>query len=301
MSDEADAPPAEETPAEAPPAEEAAPAEAAPPPEPIVDPKLLDAAIRFLSGAPPGEFDDVFAALTQFVADKNVPVVAKKRALPGWIKSSCIPVEVEGKKALICQDAELPDGKFVDPNTQKPFTFDFESRKVTSVAPDALPSTSLRETLQSAVQKWAEGALRNGNAGVYDSTGGVTVVVSGSTISKENFRTGSLVLRFNLNAGVVSGSIKLRAHCYELGNAVGEQETTFKETIPGGNDEEVATNLCKTIGTIYSNWTTKLQEGFELLANEGLDRLRRKLPVTKTQVNWRQEIIGAASMPAGKK
>jgi hypothetical protein len=125
--------------------------------------------------------------------------------------------------------------------------------------------------------------------------------VSGSTISKENFRTGSLVLRFNLNDGVVSGYIALRAHCYEQGNSVGEQITNFKETIPGGTGDEIATNLCKKIGTIYSDWTAKLQAGFELLSNEGLDKLRRKLPIMKTHVNWRQEIIGAASMPAGAK
>jgi capping protein alpha len=272
---------------------------AEPEPEPVVDQRLLDAAIRFLSEAPQGEFEDCYSSMTQLVRDPNVPLVAKRRALPGWMKANCLPVDVDGKRALICADALLESGQFVDPNSYRPFTFNFERRQVTSIG-DPLRSSSLRESLQPALQKWAGGALRNGSAGVYDAPDGATVVISGTTISKENFRTGGLVLRFNVNAGVVSGSITLRGHCYEQGNAVAEQTTNFRENIPGGSDDEIATNLAKKIGVIYRDWTGKLQAGFDLLSNEGLDKLRRRLPISKTKVNWRQEIIGAASMPVGK-
>jgi capping protein alpha len=299
----ADAPPAEAPPADAPaeeaPAEE--PAAPEPEPEPVVDQQLLEAAIRFLVDAPPGEFDDCYADLTQFVADKNIPPIAKRRALPVWLKASCLPVDIDGKKAIICEDAQLESGQFVDPTTARPFTFDFAARQVGAIAPDPLPSSPLRETLQPALQKWASDALKNGNAAVYDAAGGVTVVISGNTISKENFRTGALVLRFNLKDGIVSGTITVRGHCYEQGNAVAEQTTAFSDSIPGGTEDEIASALAKKIGSLYGDWTTKLQAGFDLLSTEGLDKLRRRLPISKTKVNWRQEIIGAAAMPVGKK
>jgi hypothetical protein len=322
MSDETaeapaeEAPPAEAAPAEeAPPAEEAAPAEDAPPaeeapapepepepePEPVVDQALLEAAIRFLVDAPTGEFDDCYAALAQFVADKNIPPIAKRRALPVWLKASCLPVDVEDRKVLISEDGQLESGQFVDPTTARPFTFDFETRQVTAVAADPIPSTPLREALQPALEKWASTALKNGHAAVYDADGGVTVVIAGSTISKENFRTGGVVLRFTLVGGALAGTIRLRGHCYEQGNAVADQTTSFNDSIPGGTDEEIASALSKKIAAFYGDWTAKLQAGFDLLSTEGLDKLRRRLPIMKTKVNWRQEIIGAAAMPVGKK
>jgi capping protein alpha len=182
------------------------------------------------------------------------------------------------------------------------FTFDFLTRTVGALDADPLTSTSLRSTMQSIVQKFAEEAVHNGNCAVYDAADGVTIVISGSSISKENFRTGSLVMRFALkSSGELTGTIALHAHFYENGNAVSEQASEFKDTVPGSSDDDKSANLVKKISAFYTTWTKGLQEGFELLTSEGLDKLRRKLPIMKTYVNWRQELIGAAAMPAGKK
>lgn len=81
----------------------------------------------------------------------------------------------------------------------------------------------------------------------FDPPGGVTVVVAGSTISKENFRTGEVVLRCGLSGGTAAGTISLRGHCYEQGNAVAEQTAAFSEQIPGGTDDEVAAALAGRI------------------------------------------------------
>ena len=279
------------------------PAEPEEEPLPAVDPKSLEVATRFLSEAPPGEFDDCVAALKQIVSDPNIVEVAKKQAIEKWMMSLCIPAEVDDHRAIICEEARQPNGEFVDANTMKTFRFNFNTRRVEAGSGTVLDSSSLRSTMQPIVQKFAAASIRNGNCAVYDSDdGGVTIVVSGSSVSKENYRTGSLVMRYKLSRdGHLTGSISLRAHFYENGNSVSNQTSEFDDTVGGSNDEELSVNLVKKITNFYTKWTTALQGGVELLTSEGLDKLRRRLPITRTHVNWQQEIIGAASMPAGSR
>lgn len=282
--------------------EEAEAPEPEPEPEPAVDPKQLEIAVRILSEAPPGEFDDCVASLKEIVSDANLAEVAKRRAIEEWLLALCIAVEVEDHRAILCQEARLPSGEFVDPNTMKTFGFNFDTRRVEAGSGTVIESSSLRSTMQPIVQKFAAASIRNGNCAVYDADDGVTIVVSGSSISKENYRTGSLVMRFKLtSSGDLTGSITFRAHFYESGNSVSEQSTDFQATIGGSNDEELSVNLVKKITDFYTKWTQALQGGFELLSSEGLDKLRRRLPITRTHVNWQQEIIGAAAMPAGSR
>jgi hypothetical protein len=182
----------------------------------------------------------------------------------------------------------------------RPFTFNFASRKVVAIDGEPIDSAPLRAVLQAAVGKFARASIRNGRCAVYDAANGCTIVISGSSISKENFRTGSLVMRFALTPqGRLRGSMRLREHFYENGNSVADQVTQFDESVGVGSNDETAVNAVKRIGAFYAKWTIAMQKAFDLLANEGLDKLRRRLPITKTHINWQQEIIGAASMPVG--
>jgi hypothetical protein len=270
-------------------------------PEVQVDRRLLEVAVGFLSEAPPGEFDDCLAALSKFVRDRNVPIAARRAALPVWMRNHCLPVDVEGAKAIICEEALLENGLFLDPTSMRPFRYNFETRTVAQILPETRQSSSLRDTMQGIVQKFATTSMRNGNCAVYDTPdGGINIVISGSSISKENFRTGTVIMRFKYaRGGRVTGTIQWLGHYYEQGNAMSNQKTSFNEQIGGGSDADISTNFVKKLGAFYIQWTKALQNAFELLTNEGLDKLRRKMPIMKTYVNWRQEIIGAASMPVG--
>jgi hypothetical protein len=111
-------------------------------------------------------------------------------------------------------------------------------------------------------------------------------------------------MRFKYSrGGTVTGTIQWLGHYYEQGNALSTQKTTFNEQIGGGSDSDIAANFVRKLGNFYLQWTKALQNAYELLTNDGLDKLRRKLPIMKTYINWRQEIIGAASMQtaSGKK
>jgi hypothetical protein len=190
-----------------------------------------------------------------------------------------LPVEVEGKRAIICNEARIENGKFVDPNTMRTFSYNSLTRQLESVDPDPLKSISLQSTMQSIVQNFAQGAVHNGKCAGYDATDGVTIVISGSSISKENFRTGTLVMRVALKSnGQLSGTISLKEHFYENKNADSEQASEFKDTVPGSSDDGKSVNPVKKTCQFYTTWTKEVQERFELLTSEDLDKLRRKAP-----------------------
>jgi capping protein alpha len=201
---------------------------------------------------------------------------------------------------MLCEEAQIENEHFLDSNTLRSFFYDFNKRKVTWVSPQALMSSSLRNTVYTAVQVFA-GMLRNGTAAVFDSPGGIQIIISGSSISKENFRTGNFIMRFTLAPNKeLKGTITVQAHFYESGNATTNQRAEFSQKVEGGNDQELAVNVAKKLNRFLSQWKKSIFWGFDLLATEGIDKLRRKLPVTKSKINWRLEIAGTAAMQSKK-
>lgn len=300
-------PPAEEEPPAPVEEEPPAPVEEEPAVDPnaeliaSVDPKLLDAAGRLVVDAPPGEFDDCIHALSGFVSDPKIAQAAKAAYLEKWMVANCLPVQVGDKTAMLCEEASLGNGKYIEPNTMKPFKYNFDERKAIELDDEPIQSTSLREVIQSTIQKFSQTTLRNGCCGVYDSNEAVAIIMSGSSISKENFRTGSLLMRFTYSDGHLKGYISLHAHFYENGNAMGSQTSEYDKQVSGADEGQIASNILKEISSMYNDWQTKMANGFELLKSEGLNILRRRLPKTQTKVNWRHEIIGSAAMPTGKR
>lgn len=272
------------------------------PHRPSADPQLVETAKTFLTEAPPGEFDDIVASLKKCCKDPNVAECAKLDTIEEWMCSQCMPVEIEGHRAVICKEAQQEPGKYVDPHSNNIFSFDFENRKVFKTNIGSVNSTPLRTKIQDAVHKFASHSMKNGNCGAYDAKdGGVHIIVSGSSISRDNFRTGNLVMKFHYQNGHIKGTITIIAHFFENGNSYVKQESPFEEAVSGSNDDDIALDLTKKLSKFYSTWVSKMGAGFDLLRDEGLNKLRRRRPIKVDPINWRQEIIGAASMPVGSR
>lgn len=259
------------------------------------DPKLVDAASRLLVNAPPGEFDDCVAALSQFASDQEVVKEATNKSIRTWMMNSCAPVTVGDHQAMICEEALQSNGLYVDPNTMNLFNYNFEEKQVEETG-EKLQSTSFRDACQNTLGVFSKNTLKNGTCGVYDIEDGVAIVLSGSSIVRENYRTGNVVMRFTIKNGHLAGKITAAAHFYENGNCTLENSADFEGNVKGEDDDKQAANAVKLLSEFYKQWTEKLTYGFDLLKNEGLNKLRRRLPVTKSKINWRAEIVGSASM-----
>jgi hypothetical protein len=122
----------------------------------------LNVTVGFLSEAPPGEFDDWLAALMKFVNDQQI-------APPAWMKEHSLPMDVEGAKVIICEEALLENGLLLDPTSMRPFRYDFETRTVARVLAETRRSSPLRDTMQGTVQKFASTSMRNDNCTIFDN------------------------------------------------------------------------------------------------------------------------------------
>ena len=297
----------------------------------------LKAVGRFLKEAPPGEYEDCVQAIKGFIDDQSVLEEAVNLTKEEWLVGNCTTIDIDDHKAILCEEAKHGDGQFVDPVTCKVFNYDFVNQKVVENLPQpkkekepkpateeedgekspeeeqkaeeeqneapqeiTLESTEFREKLQSAGSRFASVNFHNGVCGAYDSDGSVKVVVRASSISKQNFRTGLIVLRFTCADGTIKGNIELKTHFYEHGNCLGTQSAEFEDSYDGDDDGARATNVIKKVTAFVNKWNDKISEGFDLLNSEGLNKLRRKKPISTQLVNWAQELRGLGAMPGQK-
>lgn len=265
---------------------------------------------RFLKESPPGEYEDVVQSLKGVVDNEELVEEGIKMTKEEWLIHNCSTIEIDDHKAILCEEARKGGNKFVDPVTNKIFTYDFLEQKIVEPEPaegeeapeepEEVQSSELREAIQPLALAFAKSTVHNGTCGTYDSDDGVKIVVRASTINKANFRTGIILMHFTCSNGTLKGSIELKGHFYEKGNCIGTQSAEFEDSYTGDDDNAKATDIVKKLSKFFNKWNTALTTGFELLNSEGLNKLRRRLPINAQKINWQQELRGLGAMPGQK-
>ena len=247
---------------------------------------------RFLKESPQGEFDDCYSAIGMFVEDQDLLQEGKSLAFKEWALNHFVQVDVEDHKAILCKYANISEDKFVDPETSKVFNYDFATKTVTMEEEEVSETTELRDKLQDSVSRMTAKSFKNGVAGVYVDGDALRIIVSASFINRQNYRTASIVFDFKFEDEKLKGTIEFNSHSYESGNAVGHQRAEFSKDI----SEEPEKNIPKALNAFYSEWNTKVTDGIQSISEEGLNKFRRRLPITASKINWRSEMVGTASM-----
>jgi len=81
-------------------------------------------------------------------------------------------------------------------------------------------------------------------------------------------------------------------HFFERGNAVSQHNGRCDRVTKWGDADEVV----KTIQFFEQEWLHTYQEALEKIGEDILFRLRRKIPVSKTKINWAHEITVGGGM-----
>jgi len=255
---------------------------------------------KFLEDAPPGEYEQCSAALQAVVTPEDAGLISQARSetLKSWSEKACRAVEVDGHNAIICPEALQEDGTYVDPITLKTFEYDFESREA-KVTENTVEGSEFRGELQKELIDYAIGAYKeNPVVGVFDKADGSLAIVLGSqSISLNNFRTGKTVAKYTLTQdGNLTGKIESIQHFFEKGNAVCQNDDECNVSTKFGNAKEVI----KAIKAFEDKWLTDYKETLARIGEEIIFRLRRKFPISKTKINWENEIHGIGGMNVKK-
>lgn len=256
--------------------------------------KQLRIATGFLTAAPAGEFDIVVSDLEGLTGNKALVRSAVDAAFIAWYHATCGLVPVGEHNVIICEEAKVADGTYVNPYTQTLLKFDLASKKFTQTTDKAPGSSPQRAQLQQLLTGYVKTAYKSNFAvGVYDLKGVLHVVIRSSSISLKNYRTGNIIARYKLESnGKLSGTISVTQHYFETGNVMCHQAARMEGTIRAGD-------LGDALGKIQefeNQWLASYLEAFDWLSNEGMAKLRRKIPISGTKINWEAEFRGLAGM-----
>lgn len=119
------------------------------------------------------------------------------------------------------------------------------------------------------------------------------VVMGSESISLNNFRTGKTLAKYTISQeGKLTGKIESMQHFFEKGNAVCQHDGSCDKQVSFGNVKETV----KAIKLFEETWLQEYKEALERIGSDILFRLRRKFPVSKTKINWLQEITVGGGM-----
>ena len=251
-------------------------------------------ATSFLLNAPPGEFQQTAAAIQGLTGDQALTDAARADSFKSWAHKNCHTVTVNDKLAILCDEAQLGEDVYLDPHTGTAFRYDFASHAV-EPAQAAAANSAKRQELQGLMVEYAKSAYKsNVGVGVYDADKqALAIVLTSSSISLRNYRTGSVKAQYRLEAnGKLTGTVAVMQHFFENGNVMCEQSANLDATVKGGDMKACV----EKIREFENGWLKGYVEAFDRLSSEGMTKLRRKMAISGTRINWEAEFRGITGM-----
>ena len=265
---------------------------------------------ELLRQAPPGEQPHVAAALRVLLGSGGALVEGELASAAEahnqeQLLAAALP---DGGRLLVCADARLGDGLYLEPRSAAAVAFDHVARAAGDARPaqpqEVAPPTV--EPFRLEVQNALEPLLRDvysphGAAAVFGSQEGgearVTLCISSAELSSKNFWSGRVRSRwtvaFELPAGGGAGDARLTGelsaavHYFEEGNV--QLATSQRCTLPlpaQADAAEFAAAVLRAVRSEEAAYYRQLEETFDELAGGAFKELRRALPVTRTRFDW---------------
>jgi len=260
---------------------------------------MTSQATVFLDNAPPGEYYQCAAALASILGSEESLQPARDSTLVSWNEKQCTAVKIDDHYAIICEEAKISEGEYLDPVTNKVFGYNFETRQTqpaTSMEPSSSP---LRDSIQNAINDYLTKSYKEKAAGgAYISGSSIKIVLRSSAVSLSNYRTGLVTARYTLSdSGNLSGRIQSFQHFFENGNAVCQFGADLKgKTIGMDDPDSTASSVIKAISAFEDNWYTEQNQALDSLSQEGFQQLRRERTIRNVRIEWYKEFTTGGGM-----
>ncbi|QLG72659.1 hypothetical protein HG535_0D03670 [Zygotorulaspora mrakii] len=241
---------------------------------------------QIISDTPSGEIKQVYEDLITIAGENSKETVLD--AIEQYNIKNLIPIEVDGKSVVLSR-YNREGSKFFDPASSISFNVDHLNREGFDIQPfQSTQLNQVQEDLLKNLQKYAEknfpGYLTTSIYPIPEESNKIVLSIVSMKYNPSNFWNGHWRSEyiFDSNFNKLKGSIDVQVHYYEDGNVSFKSSETF--------DLDDITDVIKTIAVKEKEFEENLDTSFSQLNETQFKSLRRRLPITRSRVNWGKAI-----------
>lgn len=241
---------------------------------------------QIISDSPNGEIAEVYNDLITITGPSAKDAVLD--AIEQHNVQSRRPVDVNGRSVII-SSYNKEGSKFFDPVDGKLFSVDHLQLKGLDIEPynatilDSDQKTIL-ESLQTYASKNFAGEVTLAVYPLPEESEKIAIIIVSTKYNPSNFWNGDWTSEYiyDLNSKELKGQIDVQVHYYEDGNV--RFKSSKDVTVSSASD------VVKAIQQVESEFETSLDSSFSELNEKQFKTLRRRLPITRSKVNWGKAI-----------
>lgn len=239
---------------------------------------------QIIKDSPAGEIKDVYNDLITIAGQDSKQTILEEIEKYNIENNVCVSV---GNDSVILSKYNKSGTKYFDPITNKLFSVDHLNKKGLDIEVNTINELNQsQKALYNELKKYTEDDF-SGNvvAAVYPDTtnkDNLAIIIVSTKYSPNNFWTGDWrsIYNYDTTSKKLTGKIGLKVHYYEGGNVNFKSNEVFEEN---GIEEN---EIIKTIRAFENKFEKDLDFSFNNLNEREFKSLRRRLPISRTKVNW---------------